>query len=32
VRNRDWPDAFGRRRKLDALGIDSGYQSHAVYG
>ena len=28
---RDFPDAFGRRRKIDALGIDSGYRSHVVY-
>jgi phage terminase large subunit GpA-like protein len=26
-----WPDAFGRTRKLDALGVDSGYRSHVVY-
>ena len=29
--DRDWPDAFGRTRKLDALGVDSGYRAHAVY-
>lgn len=28
---RDWPDAFGASRKLDALGVDSGYRSHVVY-
>ena len=28
---REFPDAFGRMRKLDALGIDSGYRSHVVY-
>ena len=28
---RDFPDAFGRTRKLDALGIDAGYRSHIVY-
>ena len=28
---REFPDAFGRRRKIDALGIDSGYRSHVVY-
>jgi phage terminase large subunit GpA-like protein len=31
VLNRDWPDAYGRTRKLDALGVDSGYQPHSVY-
>jgi phage terminase large subunit GpA-like protein len=29
--DREFPDAFGRTRKLDALGIDSGYRSHIVY-
>jgi phage terminase large subunit GpA-like protein len=28
---RAWPDAWGRTRKLDALGVDSGYRSHVVY-
>ena len=28
---RECPDAFGRTRKLDAPGIDSGYRSHVVY-
>ncbi len=28
---REFPDAFGRMRPLDALGIDSGYRSHVVY-
>lgn len=28
---REFPDAFGRTRKIDALGIDSGYRSHIVY-
>jgi phage terminase large subunit GpA-like protein len=31
VLERDYPDAFGRLRRLDALGIDSGYRSHYVY-
>jgi phage terminase large subunit GpA-like protein len=31
VLDRDWPDAFGRTRKLDALGVDSGFRSHVVY-
>lgn len=29
--DREFPDAFGRTRRLDALGIDSGFQSHVVY-
>jgi phage terminase large subunit GpA-like protein len=29
--DRDWPDAHGGTRKLDALGVDSGYRSHVVY-
>jgi phage terminase large subunit GpA-like protein len=29
--DRQWPDAFGRTRTLDALGCDSGYRSHVVY-
>ena len=28
---REFPDAFGGVRRLDALGIDSGYRSHVVY-
>jgi phage terminase large subunit GpA-like protein len=28
---REFPDAFGRMRRLDALGVDSGYRSHVVY-
>jgi phage terminase large subunit GpA-like protein len=31
VLDREYPDAFGRMRKLDALGVDSGYRSHIVY-
>jgi phage terminase large subunit GpA-like protein len=31
VLDRDWPDAWGRTRKLDALGVDSGFRSHVVY-
>jgi phage terminase large subunit GpA-like protein len=26
-----FPDAFGRMRTIDALGIDSGYRAHVVY-
>lgn len=29
--DRDFPDAFGNRRRIDALGIDAGYRSHVVY-
>ena len=29
--DRDFPDAFGRTRKIDALGVDSGYRAHVVY-
>lgn len=28
---KEWPDAFGRKRRLDGLGVDSGYRSHVVY-
>lgn len=28
---REFPDAFGGMRKLDALGIDSGFRTHVVY-
>ena len=29
--DREFPDAFGRKRRLDAFAIDSGYRSHVVY-
>ena len=29
--DRKFPDAFGRERALDALGIDTGYRTHTVY-
>lgn len=29
--DRDWPDAWGRTRKLDAFAIDSGYNTNAVH-
>jgi len=29
--DREFPDAFGRTRRIDALGIDSGFRSHVVY-
>lgn len=28
---REYPDAFGGARRIDALGVDSGYRSHVVY-
>jgi phage terminase large subunit GpA-like protein len=28
---RDFPDAFGGTRRLDALGVDVGYRAHVVY-
>jgi phage terminase large subunit GpA-like protein len=31
VLDREFPDAFGRTRKLDGLAVDSGYRSHVVY-
>ena len=31
VLNRAWPDAWGRTRKLDALGVDSGFRAPCVY-
>ncbi|MDI4231436.1 phage terminase large subunit family protein [Bradyrhizobium sp. Arg237L] len=29
--DREFPDAFGRMRKIDALGIDSGFRANVVY-
>lgn len=29
--DREFPDAFGRMRRIDALGIDSGYRANVVY-
>lgn len=29
--DREFPDAFGRRRKLDAFAVDAGYRTHVVY-
>jgi len=31
VLEREFPDAFGGKRRIDALGVDSGYRSHVVY-
>lgn len=28
---REFPDAFGGKRTIDALGVDSGFRSHVVY-
>ncbi|WP_315701302.1 MULTISPECIES: phage terminase large subunit family protein [unclassified Bradyrhizobium] len=29
--DREWPDAFGGRRKVDGFAVDSGFRSHVVY-
>lgn len=29
--DREWPDAFGNRRKVDGFAVDSGFRSHVVY-
>lgn len=31
LRQKQWPDAFGRSRTVDLTGIDSGYNAHVVY-
>jgi len=31
VLDREFPDAFGRMRKVDALAVDSGFNTHTVY-
>lgn len=31
LRQKQWPDAFGKGRQVDVFGIDSGYRSHVVY-
>jgi phage terminase large subunit GpA-like protein len=31
VLDKEWPAAFGRARKVDVLGIDSGFRSQQVY-
>ena len=28
---REYPDAFGGKRRIDVLGVDSGYRAHVVY-
>jgi len=31
LRQKQWPDAFGKNRQVDVFGIDSGYRAHVVY-
>lgn len=31
IRTKQWPDAFGKTRTVDAFGVDSGFRSHVVY-
>lgn len=31
VYERDYPDAYGNRRRVDLFGVDSGYRSNVVY-
>lgn len=31
IRQRHWPDAFGKTRPVDAFGVDSGFRAHVVY-
>ncbi|NTI92270.1 terminase [Agrobacterium rhizogenes] len=31
LRTKQWPDAFGAYRAVDAFGVDSGFRSHVVY-
>jgi phage terminase large subunit GpA-like protein len=31
LRQKQWQDAFGRTRQIDAFGIDTGYRAHVVY-
>lgn len=31
ILNREWADAFGGARRVDAMAIDSGYRTHVVY-
>ncbi|WP_316216615.1 phage terminase large subunit family protein [Bradyrhizobium sp. SZCCHNR3003] len=28
---REWPDAYGNKRQVDAFGVDTGFRSHVVY-
>lgn len=29
--DREWPDSFGNRRRVDGFAVDSGFRSHIVY-
>lgn len=29
--NREWPDAFGGKRRVDGCAVDSGFRTHIVY-
>ncbi|WP_316197756.1 phage terminase large subunit family protein [Bradyrhizobium sp. SZCCHNS2002] len=29
--DREWPDAFGGKRRVDGFAVDSGFRSHVVY-
>lgn len=29
--DREWPDAYGSRRRIDGFAVDSGFRSHVVY-
>lgn len=31
VYEKEWPDSFGGRRRVDAFGVDAGFRSHVVY-
>jgi phage terminase large subunit GpA-like protein len=31
VLDKEWPDAWGRTRKIDVLGVDSGFRAQCVY-
>lgn len=31
IYDREWPDAFGGKRRIDGFGVDSGFRSHVVY-
>lgn len=31
IHAKEWPDAFGGHRRVDAFGVDSGFRSHVVY-
>ena len=31
IYDREWPDAFGGKRRVDGFAVDSGFRSHVVY-